>query len=163
MEHNDAGNGGEGNGMVDVALGRIVIREDADPQFIYLREREGERGFSIVIGSTEAGEIHRVVNGVATERPLTHQLTFAAIQALGARLRSVDIVDLRHNTYFAQVLLEGADGDVRAVVDARPSDAIALALRARCPIRVSEDVLRMASSEPEDEAEDEDETGDDPA
>ncbi len=132
------------NDMVDMALGRIVIHDGADRQYIYLCERKGKRGFPIVIGSNEAGEIQRVVQGIEPERPLTHQLTFASIQALGCNLKRVDIVDLRHNTFYAQMVLQNKNGDTTAVVDARPSDAIALALRARCPIRVAEDVRSMA-------------------
>src|SRR5262245_29354266 len=83
--------------MVDVGLGRIVIREGSEQQFIYLRELAGERGFPIVIGTPEACEIRRVVHGIQSERPLTHQLAFTLVQALGARLARVDIVDLKNN------------------------------------------------------------------
>jgi bifunctional DNase/RNase len=130
--------------MVEVHLARIVIRDGADRQYIYLVEKEGSRGFPIVIGNNEAGEIHRVVHQIEPERPLTHQLAFNAMQALGASLKHVDIVDLRRNTYYAQLVLQGQAGDELAVVDARPSDAIALALRAQCTIRVAESVLQQA-------------------
>lgn len=130
--------------MIDVTLSRIVVREGADRQYIFLSEVDGTRGFPIVIGNSEAGEIQRVVHGIEPERPLTHQLTFAAIQALGGRLDAVEIVDLKHNTFYARLWL-AAEGQEPAAVDARPSDAIALALRARCKIRVAEDVLARAS------------------
>jgi bifunctional DNase/RNase len=133
--------------MVDVSLGRIVIRDGADRQYIFLVEESGKRGFPIVIGNTEAGEIHRIVHGIEPERPLTHQLLFTTVQALGAELRNVDIVDLRQNTFFAQIVLQDKTGRELAVVDARPSDAIALALRAKCQIRVAEAVLARASAE----------------
>lgn len=125
--------------MVEMELGRIVIREGSEQQFIYLREVQGARGFPIVIGTAEACEIRRVVQQIESERPLTHQLAFEAIRALGGRLRRVEIVDLRHNTFFARLVLDGRDGEV--LVDARPSDALALALRARCPVRVAEHIL----------------------
>jgi bifunctional DNase/RNase len=134
------------NGMVVMGLKRIVLQEEADRQYIFLTERDGPRGFPVVIGNAEAGEIHRVVHGQEPTRPLTHQLTFNSIQALGAGLKHVDIVDLRNNTFIAQVVLQNDAGDVLAVVDARPSDAIALALRAKCPIRVAEQVLDRAST-----------------
>jgi hypothetical protein len=127
--------------MVEIALGRIVIREGSEQQFIYLRELRGERGFPIVIGAAEAFEIRRVVHGIASERPLTHQLAYAAIQALGAEIARVDIVDLRNNTFFARLVLRTRGDGPPAFVDARPSDALALALRARCPVRVAEHVL----------------------
>lgn len=130
---------------VDMRLARIVQALNSDRQFIYLTEVEGERGFPIMIGSWEASEMDRIVNGDETKRPLTHQLLHTTIKALGAGLKRVDIVDLRDNTYFAQLVLENRSGDICAVVDARPSDAIALALRARCPLRVTERVLAAAS------------------
>src|SRR5262245_306218 len=133
--------------MIEVALSRIVIRDSTDRQYIFLSEVGGARSFPIVIGNNEAGEIHRVVHGLESKRPMTHQLTYAAIEALGGRIEGVDIVDLRDNTFYAQIRLAGADEP--ALIDARPSDAIALALRARCKIRVAEDVLVRASDTPE--------------
>jgi bifunctional DNase/RNase len=130
--------------MIDVSLSRIVYRDGADRQYIFLAEVNGSRGFPIVIGNNEADEIRRVVHGLEPERPLTHQLTFNTIQALGGRIESVDIVDLKQNTYYAQIQIEGG-GSGHTSIDARPSDAIALALRAKCRIRVTEDVLDRAS------------------
>jgi bifunctional DNase/RNase len=134
--------------MVDMSLARIVIREGSDQQYIFLQERGGARGFPIVIGTNEACEIRRVVAGLPTPRPLTHQLAFETIRALGTELRHVDIVDLRDNTFFAQLVLHKKEGEITAVVDARPSDAVALALRAQCPIRVAESVLDMVRTDP---------------
>jgi bifunctional DNase/RNase len=142
--------------MVPVELARLVLYDNAEQQFIYLREIGGQRGFPIVIGETEANEIRRVVTGQRTERPLTHQLAFAAIQALGSEILRVDIVDLRNNTFFAEVVLSDGAGGVRAVLDARPSDALALALRAKCPVRVAESVL--ASLRPDQGTEPDDKT-----
>lgn len=134
--------------MIEVELGRIVIQDGLDSQFIYLRERDKRRGFPIVIGRYEAEEIQRVVINAEPRRPLTHQLLHNVIRALGASIQRVDIVDLRENTFFARVVLSSPKGDVIPVVDSRPSDAIALALRAHCPIRVSESVFRLACAEP---------------
>ena len=134
--------------LVDVQLSRVVMRDGADRQYIYLQEDGGERGFPIVIGTGEAGEIHRVIHGVEPERPLTHQLAHDALVALGASLEAVDIVDLKQNTFFARLVLRSPGGD-EVDVDARPSDAIALALRAGARLRVAEAVLRRAGSQPE--------------
>lgn len=125
--------------MVDVRISRIVMRDNVDQQWIYLSERAGKRGFHIVIGSNEAREIHRVVTHDSTERPLTHQLAYAVIEALGAKIERVDITDLRNNTFFAKLVL--AENGHSVTLDARPSDALALGLRAGCPIRVAESVL----------------------
>lgn len=127
--------------MIEVLLGRIVIRDDSDRQYIFLTEKDGERGFPIVIGTNEAHEIQRVVSGAENERPLTHQLAFSMVEGLGGTIKRCDVVDLRKNTFFAQLVLQSTDGETTAVIDARPSDAIALALRAQCPIRVAESVL----------------------
>ena len=129
---------------IDVALTRIVIRDRDEKQYIVLAEVGGTRAFPIVIGNSEAGEIQRVVHGEQPERPLTHQLAFEVIRALGGRIEGVDIIDLKHNTFYAQIHVVNGAGEA-AVIDARPSDAIALALRAKCPIRVTEDVLARAS------------------
>lgn len=154
----------EGTAMVAMMLGRIIIRENSDQQYIFLREREGKRSFPIVIGTNEALEIDRVTKGIQPERPLTHQLAYESIKALGADLKRVDIVDLRNNTFFAQVVLQNKKGELTAVVDARPSDAVALAMRARCPLRVAESVLELVRTDtsgpdplPEAEEEEEDE------
>lgn len=137
--------------MVPVELARLVLYDNAEQQFIYLREVGGQRGFPIVIGEAEANEIRRVVTGQKTERPLTHQLAYQAIRDLGHDLMRVDIVDMRNNTFFAQLVLRDTAGSITAVIDARPSDALALALRAKCPVRVAEAVL--ASLRPDQGAE----------
>ena len=133
--------------MVDCTLGRIVLRDGDDRQYIYLAEREGQRGFPIVIGSNEALEIHRVLHERETDRPLTHKLAYDLVKALGASIKHVDVVELKNNTFYAQIVLQNGAGDEIAVVDARPSDAIALALRARCPMRVAEAVLERATGD----------------
>src|SRR3982751_1919467 len=112
----------DGTVMVGLALRRIMIRDDSDRQYIFLQENEGKRSFLIVIGTSEAQEIQRVVLGQKPERPLTHQLAYEAIRALGADLKRVDIVDMSNNTYFAQLVLQDKKGELTAVVDARPSD-----------------------------------------
>lgn len=134
--------------LVPMKLARVVLRDGADQQWIFLQEVEGERGFPIVIGSHEAGEIHRVLADEPLPRPLTHQLALAAIEALGSRLVRIDIVDLRNNTFFARLVLQAAGGENGEVhVDARPSDALALALRAGAAIRVAESVLEQARTD----------------
>lgn len=129
--------------MIDIELGRIVLRDHsvAAPQYIYLREQGGHRSFPIVIGFPEALELQRVVTGVRTERPMTHQLLLDTIHALGARVGAVEIVDVQKNTFYARIQLVNEAGEPLAELDARPSDSIALATRARCPLRVSEAVL----------------------
>lgn len=131
---------------IPMMLQRVILRDKSDRQWIYLKERDGKRGFPILIGTPEALEIHRVATASATERPLTHALTSGVIEALGGELERVDIIDLRSNTFYAQLALRTADGEL-AMVDARPSDALALGLRAGCPIRVAESVLEQVRTD----------------
>jgi bifunctional DNase/RNase len=133
--------------MVEMRLARIIRHDASDRNFIFLVEDSGERSFPIVIGRHEAEEIHRILVHDEPARPLTHQLTYAVIEALGAEIRRCDIVDLRNATFFAQLVLQTPDGDRTAVVDSRPSDAIALALRGGSPIRVAESILEQVRSD----------------
>lgn len=133
------------NGWVDVLLARVVLHDESDQQNLYLRERGGQRGFAILVGTSEAAEIQRVLAKVDVQRPLTHQLLHDAVTALGGTLVEVRIVALKQSTYFARLVLRRNDG-TSVEVDARPSDAIALALRARCPIRVAGAVMRDTAS-----------------
>ena len=131
--------------LVEMLLVRLVHFDGGDRQHIFLRERQAPgRSFPIVIGNFEANEIQRIVAGQDPERPLTHRLLHQALQAVGVRLEAVDIVDLAQSTFFARLSLRPPGGGPAAHVDARPSDAIALALRARCPIRVARHVLEQA-------------------
>ncbi len=155
------GENGKQQGMVEMRLGRIIRHDTTDRNYVFLQESTGQRSFPIVIGRTEAEEIHRILVADEPPRPLTHQLTHAVIEALGAEIERCDIVDLRRNTFFAQLVLRTPNSVEPAVVDSRPSDAIALALRSRCPIRVAESILEQVRSdesgpdplpEPDDEA-----------
>ena len=133
--------------MTSVRMSRLVLRDDSDQQWLFLTERDGERTFPIVIGNPEASEIQRILADEEHPRPLTHQLAFDAISALSAKLARVEIVDLRENTYFARLVLTTASSEEEIRVDARPSDALALGLRAGCPIHVAESVLEQARSD----------------
>lgn len=147
---------------VELRVARVVLRERSPQQWVFLQEahpRDGAepRGFPIVIGTGEAFEIHRVLHSEDTPRPLTHELTGHLVDALGSRILGVDIVDLRSNTFYAQLRLSApktAAGDTNdptgaeeILVDARPSDALALALRVGAPIRVTEALLEDVRSD----------------
>ncbi len=131
--------------LVECELSRIVIREDSDAQFIYLQEKNGSRAFPIVIGPAEAAEINRKATGMRTPRPLTHDLLRGAVAELGASIQGIEVNDLRESTFYATLVLEQGDRQVR--VDCRPSDAIALAMAESCPIHVSEEVLEAVGNQ----------------
>jgi bifunctional DNase/RNase len=120
-------------------LKRIIINEVHDQQVIMLREVDGERSFPIVIGIFEATSIDRRVRGMPSPRPLTHDLVASVVEHLGGELRDIYISDLREHTYYAKLRIR-QDGEL-VEVDCRPSDAIALAVTAKVPIYVAEEVL----------------------
>ena len=124
---------------VQMELKRIIISEVHDQQVIMLKEVDGSRSFPIVIGIFEATSIDRRVKGLPSPRPLTHDLVAAVIDQMGAELQDIYISELREHTYYAKLRIR-KDGEL-IEVDSRPSDAIALAVTARVPIYVAEDVL----------------------
>ncbi|MFL5241967.1 MAG: bifunctional nuclease family protein [Gemmataceae bacterium] len=126
-------------------LKRIIISEVHDQQVIMLKETEGERTFPIVIGIFEATSIDRRVKSMPSPRPLTHDLVATVIDTMGGELRDIFISDLREHTYYAKLRIR-LNGEM-VEVDCRPSDAIALAVTARVPIYVAEDVLEEVCGE----------------
>jgi hypothetical protein len=120
-------------------LVKIMITETAEPQVIVLKEVGGERRFPILIGISEAIAIDRKIKGFEPQRPLTHDLLANTIMALKGRVERVEVCSLHDNTFFAKLVIE--HGGEAVEVDARPSDAIALAVRLEAPIFVAEEVL----------------------
>ncbi len=122
-------------------LTRIVISEINEHQVIYLREVDGDRQFPILIGIFEAHSIDRRVKNFQAPRPQTHDLVVNAVESMGGELDSVVISELRDHTYYAQLRVK-LDGEL-VEIDARPSDAIAVAVSCQpvLPIYVAEDVL----------------------
>lgn len=130
---------------VQMELRRIIISEVDDHQVIILREVDGERSFPIVIGIFEATSIDRRVKGMQAPRPLTHDLITSVVEQMGGEIQDIVISDLKEHTYFAKLRIRN-EGEL-IEVDCRPSDAIALAVTARVPIYVAEDVLGEALDE----------------
>lgn len=126
---------------VQMELSRIIISEINDQQVVYLKEIEGDRTFPILIGLFEATSIDRRVKHQQAPRPLTHDLLVATVEMLGAEFQDVIISEIKDHTYYA-VLRVIRDGDV-IEIDARPSDAIAVAVTCEpnLPIYVAEEVL----------------------
>ena len=124
---------------VQMELKRIIISEIHEQQVIMLREVDGERSFSIMIGIFEATSIDRRVKRMPSPRPLTHDLVASVIDNMGGDLQDIFISELREHTYFAKLRIR-LNGEL-VQVDCRPSDAIALAVTAKVPIYVAEDVL----------------------
>ncbi len=131
--------------LIQMELRRIIISENHEQQVIMLHEVEGEQSFPIVIGIFEATSIDRRVKKLESPRPLTHDLVASVVEQLGGELQDICINELREHTYYAQLRIR-QNGEL-IQVDCRPSDAIALAVTARVPIYVAEDVIDEAQSD----------------
>ncbi|WP_229053861.1 bifunctional nuclease family protein [Aeromicrobium sp. Leaf350] len=136
--------------MREVEVVGVRVDMPANQPLVLLREVGGTRVVPIWIGAVEASAIAFALQGTPTARPLTHELMAATVTALGDELERVEIVDVRDGIFFAE--LHFASG---AVVEARPSDGIALALRCEATVLVAEDVLDAAAMVPESEEEEE--------
>jgi uncharacterized protein len=130
--------------MPQVELSKIIIDERRQDQIIVLREKGGTRQFPIVIGFLEASSIKMQLSGVAAPRPMTHDLLVTMAQQLGAKIERLTVDDLIENTFHAKLVLKKADG-AEVVIDCRPSDGVALAVRAQVPIFVEEVVFKKAT------------------
>ena len=131
--------------MKEAELTRIRIDENHHEQVIVLKEKGGTRSLPIVIGIQEANAIKLKIAGINPPRPLTHDLIVNLLHELGAALESVEVEKLENNIFFAKLVTRTADGKLLRI-DARPSDGVAIAVRAGTPIYVSEDVLDSAST-----------------
>ncbi len=116
---------------------------------ILLKEINGARRLPIIIGAFEAQAIALEMERIKPPRPLTHDLLKVLIDNLGANVIEIIVNELKENTFFAKIILESSG--LTNEIDARPSDAIALAVRADAPIFVSEVVMETAAFLPSDE------------
>jgi bifunctional DNase/RNase len=133
------------DGLILMEVSKIRIDERRGEQVIVLKERGGNRLLPIIIGISEVTAIKMKISGIQPPRPLTHDLLRNAVTQLGATLVKIVINKLEFNTFFAKLVLKTKEGHVEEV-DARPSDSIALALRADAPIFVADDVLNQVAS-----------------
>ena len=130
----------------EVIVAGVTVDPVTKSPIVVLREPDTGNVVPIWIGLLEANAIALALEGTELPRPMTHDLMKTILDATGTRLRSVEIADIRESTYFALLHLEGNGEGVR--IDARPSDAIALALRCGARILVSETVLAQSSISP---------------
>lgn len=125
--------------LVEVEVARLGLDPSSGTYVVILRERDGARLLPIWIGQPEAESIVIEMHHVHRDRPLTHDLCKNIITHLGATLRRVHVTRVASRTYFAELHLASRDGSV--LIDARPSDSIALALRFQAPIFANESLL----------------------
>ena len=150
--------------LVEMVIESVRVHMLSNRHVVILKDTEGDRYLPIWIGAWEASAIAMRLQGLTAERPLTHDLFAAALDRLGVRVVRVVISELADETYHARLHLE-RDG-VEVEVDSRPSDALALAVRAEVQIFADETVLAQAAlaADPDEDASiDEPEGGSEPA
>ncbi|MBI4387644.1 MAG: bifunctional nuclease family protein [Candidatus Omnitrophica bacterium] len=130
--------------MVEVVLNKIKIDENRNEQIIVLKEKNGNRLLPVVIGISEVNAIKLKLSGIDPPRPLTHDLLLRVIEGFGGQVKRILIDRLEDSTFYAKLVLTKNGSTDELQIDARPSDSIALALRANAPIVVNPTVLDEA-------------------
>jgi len=127
---------------IEMFVGGLVMDPATQAPIVVLKDETGSVTLPIWIGITEATSIASAIKQIAMARPLTHDLFYDLLLQLGITVQRIVITELKESTYFAELIL--GQGDKILVLDARPSDAIAMALRASAPIYVTQQVLDQA-------------------
>jgi len=130
--------------QIEMTIKGLMVDPITNMPIVILRDKGGDRVLPIWVGIFEANAIALQIENISTPRPMTHDLLRNVIQDLKASVQKVVVCDLQDNTFYALIYL-GLHGDTLAI-DARPSDAIALALRTRAPIFVEETVIDNAKT-----------------
>jgi len=129
---------------IEMTIKGLMIDPITNMPIIVLRDHEGQRVLPIWVGVFEANAIALQIENVETPRPMTHDLLKKVVDALGGVVERIVVCELKENTFYASIHMETPRGSV--VIDARPSDAIALALRTEARIFVDEGVILSAKS-----------------
>jgi bifunctional DNase/RNase len=130
--------------QIEMTIKGLMVDPITNMPIIILRDEEGQRVLPIWVGIFEANAIALQIENIATPRPMTHDLLRNVIQDLKASVQKIVVCDLKENTFYALIYV--TVGGESVAIDARPSDAIALALRTRAPIFVEESVIDNAKS-----------------
>ena len=131
--------------MIELELSKIKVDDTKNEQIIIFKEKQGTRFLPVVIGMAEINSIKLKLSGIQPPRPLTHDLFIQTIGQLDVKLDRVVIDRLHQNTFYAKLFLKKtSNGQAPIVIDARPSDSVALALRAEAPVFVAEEVMGHA-------------------
>jgi bifunctional DNase/RNase len=139
--------------VIAVHIHSLGLDEQNNQPVLILREDDGLRVVPIWIGHPEAMAIMLAVQGIEPPRPLTHDLMISIIGATGYEVERVEITRVENGTFFATLVLKSSERTLN--IDARPSDSLALSVRAGCPVFVDEEVMRSSGVIPEAEAEEE--------
>ena len=130
--------------QIEMTIKGLMVDLITNMPIVILRDKDGQKVLPIWVGIFEANAIALQIENIATPRPMTHDLLRNVIQDLKASVQKIVVCDLQDNTFYALIYLS-LNGDTLAI-DARPSDAIALALRARAPIFVEDRVIDNAKT-----------------
>ena len=137
--------------MIEVIIDSIRVSLMSQYRIVILKDTNSDRYLPIWIGPCEADAITIELQEMPPQRPLTHDLLKSMIRELGGKVVNILINDLRHDVYYARIVIDV--GGKQIEVDSRPSDAIALAVRTKVPIFVAETVMERHSIEPEEDVE----------
>lgn len=130
---------------IEVKIRGLMMDPNSGTPIIILKDVNSDTMLPIWVGAYEANAIALEIEKIAPQRPMTHDLLRNLIVEMGARVERVVVTELRDNTFFAVIEMRNSEGE-SLQLDSRPSDAIALALRADCPIYVNEEVIRASQS-----------------
>jgi uncharacterized protein len=130
--------------QIEMSIKGLMVDPITNMPIVILRDKDGQKVLPIWVGIFEANAIALQIENISTPRPMTHDLLRNVIQDLKASVQKVVVCDLQENTFYALIYLS-LNGDTLAI-DARPSDAIALALRTRAPIFVEDTVIDNAKT-----------------
>ncbi len=129
--------------MIEMKIFGLALDEQSQVPLLILKDTEEEHVLPIWIGAMEAMSISITLNKVTISRPLTHDLLLNTLVALGATIHQIEITELKEGTYYAKIHLKHNEKDYQ--IDSRPSDAIALAVRAEAPIFANKELLEQVS------------------
>jgi len=141
--------------IIELYVMGIALDTRTGTPIVVLNDQQNRRALPIWIGTAEASAIIRQLENIKSARPMTHDLLYGMIETVGYKIKKIEINDINSDTYYASITLVNAEG-VEHVIDSRPSDAIALALKAGIPIFATANVVAegtISTDQERDEAE----------
>ena len=133
----------DSEGFIEMKVGGLTLDPVTKTPIVILKDAENKLNLPIWIGLMEATSMATELEGIKMARPMTHDLLHNTIKEVGGRVEAIEVTSLQENTYYAAIRLKVGERDIS--VDSRPSDAISLALRTKCPIFVATQVLESSS------------------
>ncbi len=129
--------------FIEMRVGGLTLDPMTKTPIVILKDEDNKLNLPIWIGLMEATAMATELEGIRMARPMTHDLLRRLIDELGGQIESIEVTELKDNTYYASICLQA--GEKKLTIDSRPSDAISLALRTKSPIFVAKQVLEASS------------------